>query len=143
MIAVVAAKATAPAEVDAEKSAEATVPLKVVQARLVGSDTSSDVFPEMEKAQMKPESRPEATPYSALSPGRRRFILYIVTAADFFGPLAGNVYLLALPTLRTAFHTSATTINATVSVDLADLPFSYEAYLALRLPLAVVEIRHV
>ena len=54
--------------------------------------------------------------YSALSPGRRRFILWIVTAAGFFGPLAGGIYLPALPTLQRAFHTSATAINATVSV---------------------------
>ena len=122
MIAFVAAKATAPVEVDAEKAAKATVPVKVGSARLIGSHTSSDVFPEMQEAQMKPEFKPEAKPtakpppYSALSPGRRRFILYIVTAAGFFGPLAGNIYLPALPTLQTAFHTSATTINATVSV---------------------------
>lgn len=54
--------------------------------------------------------------YSAFSPGRRRFILGIVTAAGFFGPLAGGIYLPALPTLQRAFHTSATAINATVSI---------------------------
>jgi hypothetical protein len=55
-------------------------------------------------------------PYTAFSLGRRRFILGIVTAAGFFGPLAGGIYLPALPTLEKAFNTSATTINATVSV---------------------------
>ena len=64
-------------------------------------------------AQPKPVGKP---PYSALSRGRRRFILGIVTAAGFFGPLAGGIYLPALPALRHAFHTSATAINATVSV---------------------------
>ena len=66
----------------------------------------------------KPGAKPtvKSTTYSALSPGRRRFILYIVTTAGFLGPLAGKVYLLGLPTLHTAFYTSATTINATVSV---------------------------
>lgn len=54
--------------------------------------------------------------YSAFSTGRRRFILGIVTAAGFFGPLAGGIYLPALPTLQQAFGTSATAINATVSV---------------------------
>ena len=54
--------------------------------------------------------------YSAFSLGRRRLILGIVTAAGFFGPLAGGIYLPALPTLQRAFHTSATAINATVSV---------------------------
>lgn len=60
-------------------------------------------------------------PYSALSAGRRRFILGIVTAAGFFGPLAGGIYLPALPTLQNVFNTSATTINATVSVFMAIL----------------------
>ncbi|ERF73022.1 hypothetical protein EPUS_07116 [Endocarpon pusillum Z07020] len=54
--------------------------------------------------------------YTAFSPGRQRFILGIVTAAGFFGPLAGGIYLPALPTLREAFNASATVINATVSV---------------------------
>ena len=122
MTAFVAAKVAAPAEVDAEKAAEATVRVKIGSARLLGSETSSDRSPEMQKAQMEPGFKPGAkptakpSPYSALSPGRRRLILYIVTAAGFFGPLAGNIYLPALPTLQTAFHTSATTINATVSV---------------------------
>ncbi|KAL8926662.1 MAG: hypothetical protein Q9208_002736 [Pyrenodesmia sp. 3 TL-2023] len=61
----------------------------------------------------QPGSRP---PYSAFSPGRRRLILGIVTAAGFFGPLAGGIYLPALPTLQRTFNTSATVINATVSV---------------------------
>jgi len=61
----------------------------------------------------KPIPRP---PYSALNLGRQRFILGIVTAAGFFGPLAGNIYLPALPVLQSTFNTSATVINATVSV---------------------------
>ncbi|KAL6720624.1 Dityrosine transporter 1 [Lecanora helva] len=63
--------------------------------------------------QQKPANKP---PYTAFTPGRRRFILGIVTAAGFFGPLAGGIYLPALPALQKAFHTSATAINATVSV---------------------------
>lgn len=55
-------------------------------------------------------------PYSALSSGHRRLILGIVTAAGFLGPLAGGIYLPALPTLQQAFGTSTTAINATVSV---------------------------
>jgi hypothetical protein len=54
-------------------------------------------------------------PYCALSPHRRRFILIIVTTAGFFGPLAGNIYLPALPVLQRAFGVGATAINATVS----------------------------
>ena len=55
-------------------------------------------------------------PYSAFGPGQKRLVLGIVTAAGFFGPLAGGIYLPALPTLQRAFNTSATVINATVSV---------------------------
>lgn len=61
----------------------------------------------------QPAPRP---PYSALYPAKRRLILSIVTVAGFFGPLAAGIYLPALPVLQRAFHTSATAINATVSV---------------------------
>ncbi|KAK6219839.1 major facilitator superfamily transporter [Colletotrichum tabaci] len=54
--------------------------------------------------------------YSAFSPWRRRFILIVVTVAGCFGPLAGNIYLPALPVLEQEFHASATAINVTVSV---------------------------
>ena len=74
-----------------------------------------------------PDARPA---YSALSPGRRRFILWIVTAAGFFGPLAGGIYLPALPTLQRAFHTSATAINATVSVFMGVLAVAVSLVLA-------------
>lgn len=61
----------------------------------------------------KPGLRP---PYSILKPRQRRLFLGIVATAGFFGPLAAGIYLPALPTLQAAFHTSATAINATVSV---------------------------
>lgn len=60
-------------------------------------------------------------PYSVLYPAKRRLILGIVTVAGFFGPLAAGIYLPALPVLQRAFHTSATAINATVSVFMAVL----------------------
>jgi hypothetical protein len=55
-------------------------------------------------------------PYSVFSTSRRRLTLTIVTSAGFFGPLAAGIYLPALPILQREFHTSTTTINATVSV---------------------------
>lgn len=73
----------------------------------------------------KPNARPQ---YSALSPGRRRSILGIVTAAGFFGPLAGNIYLPALPVLQADFRTSATVINATVSVFMGILAVAVCSY---------------
>lgn len=54
--------------------------------------------------------------YSAFSPTRRRFILGLVTVSGFFGPLTGAVYLPSLVLFQTIFHTSATVIDATVSV---------------------------
>ena len=66
-------------------------------------------LPEIAKSNVKPQ-------YTAFTPGRQRFIILIVTAAGFFGPLAGNIYLPALPVLQAQFNTSATAINATVSV---------------------------
>ncbi|KAI9754229.1 MAG: Dityrosine transporter 1 [Candelina submexicana] len=62
------------------------------------------------------KSQPDPPPYSAFSSSRRNFILFIVTAAGFFGPLSGGIYLPALPVLSRDFHVSDTLINVTVSV---------------------------
>ncbi|KAH6972467.1 major facilitator superfamily domain-containing protein [Ilyonectria sp. MPI-CAGE-AT-0026] len=59
---------------------------------------------------------PPKDPFTAFSPWRRRFILTVVTTAGCFGPLAGNIYLPALPILEKEFNASATMINVTVSV---------------------------
>ena len=77
---------------------------------------------------LQPTPKP---PYSALSTGRRRLILAIVTAAGFLGPLAGGIYLPALPTLEQAYHTSATAVNATVSVFMAILAVAVRISLPL------------
>lgn len=72
-----------------------------------------------EKRALSPQGPGQSAPrppYSALYPAKRRFILSIVTVAGFFGPLAAGIYLPALPVLQRSFHTSATVINATVSV---------------------------
>ncbi|CAK1362767.1 Dityrosine transporter 1 [Cercospora beticola] len=63
-------------------------------------------------------SRPASLkdPYCALSSNRRRCILTIVTVAGALGPLAGNIYLPALPVLQQAFGVGPTAINATVSL---------------------------
>lgn len=54
--------------------------------------------------------------YTAISQSRRRFILGIVTVAGIFGPLAGNIYLPALPVMARQFHKTETEINVTVTV---------------------------
>ncbi len=75
-----------------------------------------------------PEKAPDPAdaakaPYSAFSPWRRRFILTVITVAGFFGPLAGGIYLPALPVLEREFNASATAINLTVSVFMLTFAF--------------------
>ncbi|KAE8422317.1 major facilitator superfamily domain-containing protein [Aspergillus pseudocaelatus] len=62
-------------------------------------------------------------PYTAFSRPKRVFILAVVTVAGFLGPLAGNIYLPALPVLENEFQVSAAAINATVSVFMAVFGF--------------------
>lgn len=62
---------------------------------------------------------PPPSPYSAFSLNRRRFMLGVVTAAGFFGPLTGAIYLPSLVLFEEIFRVSATAINATVSVYMA------------------------
>lgn len=59
---------------------------------------------------------PSPPPYSAFSINRRRFILAVVTAAGFFGPLCGAVYLPSLKLFQKIFSTSETAVNGTVSM---------------------------
>lgn len=61
-------------------------------------------------------STPPPPPYSAYSLNRRRFILAVVTAAGFFGPLCGAIYLPSLKLFQTIYSTSETAVNGTVSM---------------------------
>lgn len=58
-------------------------------------------------------------PYTGFSPNRRRFIVGVAGAAGFLGPVAGGIYLPALPVLQEAFKVGETAINATVTVHMA------------------------
>ncbi len=90
--------------------------------RKVQGDESphSDISMSTESKMVVEKSDVQAPPpYSAFSPRRRRVILGIVTAAGFFGPLSGAIYLPALPLFESIFSASATTINATVSLYMA------------------------
>ncbi len=58
-------------------------------------------------------------PYCGFSRSRRRFIIGIVSTAGLLGPLAGGIYLPALPVLEQEFRVGTTAINATVSVFMA------------------------
>jgi len=77
------------------------------------------IQPDSEKGPVAPQNRP----YSAFSPWRRRLILIVITVAGFFGPLAGGIYLPALPVLEHEFQASATAINVTVSVFMLTFAF--------------------
>ncbi|KAK0736371.1 major facilitator superfamily transporter, partial [Apiosordaria backusii] len=61
--------------------------------------------------------------YTDFPPLRRKFILSVITIAGFFGPLAGGIYLPALPVLEKEFNASATAINVTVSVFMMTFAF--------------------
>ena len=69
--------------------------------------------------------------YCALSPGRRRFILSLVTLAGALGPLSGAIYLPVLPLLEREFNVSSTSINATVSVFMVTFAFAVSQSTAL------------
>ncbi|KAK8212251.1 major facilitator superfamily domain-containing protein [Phyllosticta capitalensis] len=69
-------------------------------------------------------------PYSAFSKSTKRLILLSVTSAGFFGPLAGAVYLPAIPLFSSIFHTEDDVINASVSVYMAFFAVSPLAWAA-------------
>lgn len=71
------------------------------------------------KSEQQPELPTPAPAYSAFSEKRKNFYLGIVTAAGFFGPLCGAVYLPSLILYQDVFNSSRSVINATVSVYMA------------------------
>ncbi|EKG15134.1 Major facilitator superfamily, partial [Macrophomina phaseolina MS6] len=68
-------------------------------------------------AAVPPSATPSAPPpYSAFPLAARRLVLSLVTAAGFFGPLCGAIYLPSLPLFEDIFHASTTGINASVTL---------------------------
>lgn len=61
----------------------------------------------------------EVPPYTCFTKGQVALIFGIVIYIGFLGPMAGNIYIPALPLLQTEFHVNETTINSTVSVFMA------------------------
>lgn len=70
----------------------------------------------VERSKNEHAPAPAPAPYTAFSTHRKNFIIFVVTAAGFFGPLSGGIYLPALNELEDAFDVSDTAINVTVSV---------------------------
>ena len=67
---------------------------------------------------------PTAVAFSGFSRRRRHFIVGLVSAAGLLGPLAGGIYLPALPVLERDFAVGGTAINATVSAFMAVCAFA-------------------
>jgi len=85
----------------------------------IDSDDDSAGANSIDEAEVSLNKEEEVTappPYSAFSINRRRFILGVVTAAGFFGPLCGAVYLPSLRLFQKIFSTSEPAINGTVSM---------------------------
>jgi MFS family permease len=62
--------------------------------------------------------------YCGFSRTRRLIIIGTVSSVGFLGPLAGGIYLPALPVLEQEFGVSNAAINATVSVFMAVCAFA-------------------
>lgn len=58
-------------------------------------------------------------PYTCFTKSQRIVIFIIVVFIGFLGPMAGNIYIPALPLLQQKFHVGTTTINSTVSAFMA------------------------
>ncbi|EDU44639.1 Major Facilitator Superfamily protein [Pyrenophora tritici-repentis] len=74
----------------------------------------SDEYPSLPLSEI--DVSPPPPPYSAFSVNRQRFILIVVTAAGFFGPLCGAIYLPSLKLFQRVFDASESVINGTVSM---------------------------
>ncbi|QLG74943.1 hypothetical protein HG535_0H02700 [Zygotorulaspora mrakii] len=58
-------------------------------------------------------------PYTCYSRWQIAVIFSVIVFIGFLGPMAGNIYIPALPLLQTEFNVGTTTINSTVSVFMA------------------------
>ena len=61
-------------------------------------------------------SKPKEEPYSIFTRPEKWFIVALVSYGSLFSPLTTNIYLVAIPTLSSAFHTSIERINLSVTV---------------------------
>lgn len=99
----------------------------------LGTMSASRVEPGVQKQIEAPHVAPiKSTPsYTALSISHQRFILAIVTVAGMLGPLAGNIYLPALPVLSRQFQRTETEINVTVTVFMVIFGFGVSSYFSI------------
>ncbi|KAM3498907.1 hypothetical protein MY10362_007806 [Beauveria mimosiformis] len=71
-----------------------------------------------------PTPSSQKPPYCALSEGRKRFAIIIITLVGAVGPLSGTMYLAVLPLLAREFGVSNTSINASVSLFMITFAFA-------------------
>lgn len=84
--------------------------------RLSEPQSTSDLSPKAPVQEVSEQPSQPKPPYTALPLSRQRLILAIITVAGIFGPLAGNIYLPALPVVAREFQRTETEINITVTV---------------------------
>lgn len=94
-------------------------------SRLANTSHENSKSPEFPKLEEKENSEGyknitrEGLPYTCFTRTHVILIFGIVIYIGFLGPMAGNIYIPALPLLQTQFQVSETTINSTVSVFMA------------------------
>lgn len=107
-------------QVPLESSASSAIAIASVSAdtkKSSNEDVSKDV---PEKAQENLDDIPLLDlPYTCFSKAQIILIFAIVMFIGFLGPMAGNIYIPALPLLQREFHVGTTAINSTVSVFMA------------------------
>lgn len=93
--------------------------LENMGADIPNLDTNEKTEDENESQEPLTSDLIETLPYSKFSKTQQVVIFGIVIYIGFLGPMSGNIYIPALPTLQTAFGVDPTVINATVSVFMA------------------------
>jgi len=89
---------------------------KAQHEKSCNENTNSDSYPSLQQPLSNYDGpTPRSPPYSAFSVERRRLVLVVVTAAGFFGPLCGAIYLSSLKLFEHVFKASESMINGTVS----------------------------
>lgn len=105
-------------QVPVESSASSAIAIASADTKKSSNEDVSKDIPE--KPQEDLDDIPlQDPPYTCFSKGQIILVFAIVMFIGFLGPMAGNIYIPALPLLQREFHVGTTTINSTVSVFMA------------------------
>ena len=106
-----------PLVMDSKDTPASTVAIAELVSRPISVCSTKNSSPTSHTSDVEKVAPSEpAPPYSAFSHSRQWSIVLIVTAAGFFSPLTGAIYLPSLILFESVFHTSSTDISASVSV---------------------------